>query len=48
MVVGGEDAVDVGADLACRLENLLWLHRVNGRRFLGALVHDSWKEKENK
>ena len=44
VVVGGEDAVDVGADLAGRLENLLRLHRVNGRRLLGALVHDSWKE----
>ena len=46
VVVGGEDAVDVGADLAGRLENLLRLHRVNGRRLLGALVHDSWNEKK--
>jgi hypothetical protein len=41
VVMGGENAVDVGADLAGRLENLLRFHRVNGRCLLGALVHDS-------
>jgi hypothetical protein len=45
VVVGGEDTVDVRADLAGRLENLLRLHRVNGSRLLGALIHDS-REKQ--
>lgn len=40
VVVGGEDAVDVGADLAGRRHHLLRLHRVDGRRRLGALVND--------
>jgi hypothetical protein len=45
VVVGGEDTVDVRADLAGRLENLLRLHRVNGSRLLSALIHDS-REKQ--
>lgn len=45
VVMGGENAVNVGADLTGRLENLLRFHRVNGRRLLGALVHDSWNRR---
>ena len=43
MVVGGEDAVDVGAGLAGRRQHLLRLHRVDGRRGLGDLVNNPSK-----
>jgi hypothetical protein len=44
VVVGSEDAVDVGADLAGRRQHLLRLHRVNCRRRLGDLVNNPSKE----